>query len=140
MFFREVHLRPDHVIGTLFAWGSLAMAIGLMILSFLVLLLISTASFAAQERGDPAAQVATELAERWGVRVESMRLTAANRMLDFRYTVLDAEKAAPLFVRKTHPKLLHTKSGARLAVHSGAKVGPMRNSNPPVKGKTYFII
>jgi len=31
VYFREVHLRPDHVIGTLFAWGSLAMAIGLMI-------------------------------------------------------------------------------------------------------------
>jgi MFS family permease len=31
VFFRQVHLRPDYVIGTLFAWGSLAMAIGLMI-------------------------------------------------------------------------------------------------------------
>ena len=31
VFFRQVHLRPDHVIGTLFAWGALAMAIGLMI-------------------------------------------------------------------------------------------------------------
>jgi len=31
VYFREVHLRPDHVIGTLFAWGSLAMAVGLMI-------------------------------------------------------------------------------------------------------------
>ena len=31
VYFREAHLRPDHVIGTLFAWGSLAMAVGLMI-------------------------------------------------------------------------------------------------------------
>lgn len=30
VFFRTVHLKPDYVIGTLFAWGSLAMAFGLM--------------------------------------------------------------------------------------------------------------
>jgi MFS family permease len=30
VFFREVHHQPDTVIGTLFAWGSLAMGIGLM--------------------------------------------------------------------------------------------------------------
>jgi MFS family permease len=31
VFFRQVHNQPDPVIGTLFAWGSLAMGIGLMI-------------------------------------------------------------------------------------------------------------
>ncbi|MBX3036161.1 MAG: MFS transporter [Anaerolineales bacterium] len=31
VFFREVHKQPDPVIGTLFAWGSLAMAIGLLV-------------------------------------------------------------------------------------------------------------
>lgn len=31
VFFREVHKQPDPVIGTLFAWGSLAMGIGLLI-------------------------------------------------------------------------------------------------------------
>lgn len=31
MFFRVVHGQSDQVIGTLFAWGSLAMGIGLMI-------------------------------------------------------------------------------------------------------------
>lgn len=31
VFFREVHQQPDPVIGTLFAWGSLAMGIGLLI-------------------------------------------------------------------------------------------------------------
>jgi MFS family permease len=31
VFFREVHHQPDPVIGTLFAWGSLAMGIGLLI-------------------------------------------------------------------------------------------------------------
>ena len=31
VFFRQVHGQPDTVIGTLFAWGSLAMGVGLMI-------------------------------------------------------------------------------------------------------------
>jgi len=31
VFFREVHHQPDPVIGTLFAWGSLAMGIGLLV-------------------------------------------------------------------------------------------------------------
>ena len=31
VFFRTVHNQPDPVIGTLFAWGSLAMGIGLLI-------------------------------------------------------------------------------------------------------------
>jgi MFS family permease len=31
IFFRDVHQQPDHVIGSLFAWGSLAMGIGLLV-------------------------------------------------------------------------------------------------------------
>jgi MFS family permease len=31
VFYREVHGQPDQVIGTLFAWGSLAMGVGLLI-------------------------------------------------------------------------------------------------------------
>lgn len=31
VFFRQVHAQPDPVIGTLFAWGSLAMGLGLLI-------------------------------------------------------------------------------------------------------------
>jgi MFS family permease len=31
VFFRQVHNQPDPVIGSLFAWGSLAMGVGLMI-------------------------------------------------------------------------------------------------------------
>ena len=31
VFFRVVHQQPDPVIGSLFAWGSLAMGLGLMV-------------------------------------------------------------------------------------------------------------
>jgi len=77
--------------------------------------------------------------ERYGVRVESVRISAAGYMVDFRYTVLDKDKAAPVFLRANKPYLYHQKSGKSLQVSSSAKVGPLRNSNTPIEGRTYFI-
>jgi hypothetical protein len=60
-------------------------------------------------------------------------------MLDFRYRVLDTTKAAPLFARRTKPVLLHAASGARLGVPRPPTTGPLRNSNPPIPDRTYFM-
>jgi hypothetical protein len=77
--------------------------------------------------------------ERWGVEVVAIRRTAAGRMLDFRYRVLDAKKAAPLFVRQTKPYLTHEKTGKVLAVPNTAKVGPLRNSDMPKQDQVYWM-
>jgi len=53
--------------------------------------------------------------------------------------VLDAEKAKPLFERRTKPVLTHAESGARLIVPTPAKTGALRNSNPPIAGRTYWM-
>lgn len=79
------------------------------------------------------------IARQWGIEIESLRLTAAGYMLDFRYRVLDAVKAAPLFVRKTKPVLLDEKSGAVMVVPVPPKTGALRNSNVPKEGRTYFM-
>jgi hypothetical protein len=79
------------------------------------------------------------IAEQWGIEIESLRLTAASYMLDFRYTVIDAEKARPLFERSTKPVLIDQASEAQFVVPSPAKVGPLRNSNQPIPGRTYFM-
>jgi hypothetical protein len=60
-------------------------------------------------------------------------------MLDFRYRVVDPVKAAPIFVRKTKPYLIDVASGAKLAVPVPAKTGPLRSSNTPIAGRTYFM-
>jgi hypothetical protein len=60
-------------------------------------------------------------------------------MLDFRYRVLDDEKAAPLFVRQTKPYLQHQASGKVLAVPETAKLGPLRNSDMPQAGRIYWM-
>lgn len=81
----------------------------------------------------------TDLAERWGVEVTSVRLSASDHMIDFRYRVLDADKAAPLFTRQTKPNLIHLASGKVLAVPQPAKVGALRSTRPPQAGKIYWM-
>ena len=82
---------------------------------------------------------APSLEERWGVEVVALRLTGANYMLDFRYKVLDSDKAATLFERANKPVLIHHESGARLEVPRPAKTGPLRPTNPPEAGRIYFM-
>jgi hypothetical protein len=79
------------------------------------------------------------LAEKWGIEITSLRMAARNHMVDFRFRVLDAKKADPLFVRQTKPYLLDQKSGKVLAVPNTAKIGPLRNSNTPQEGRIYWM-
>jgi len=81
----------------------------------------------------------TFLKRKWGVEVMDVRQTAAGYMLEFRYRVLDAEKAKPLFERRTKPVLTHAETGAQLIVPTPAKTGALRNSNPPIAGQIYWM-
>lgn len=76
-----------------------------------------------------------QLAEQWGIEILSMRLTAGSYMLDFRYKVLDTEKARPIFKRQIKAVLVDQDSGARFMVPNTPKVGPLRSSNMPKEGK-----
>jgi len=81
----------------------------------------------------------TYMKRKWGIEVLYVRETSAGYMLEFRYKVLDAEKAKPLFERQTKPNLIHVKTGAKLIVPTPAKTGALRNSNPPKNGKIYWM-
>lgn len=86
-----------------------------------------------------AVELDQKLIDQWGIELTALRMTAANRMIDFRYRVIDAEKATPLFKRQTKPYLVHQKSGKVLAVPNTAKIGSLRNSNTPKQGKIYWM-
>lgn len=111
------------------------------------LLLYSTAIDAyANSPADTKPDIAQEteafkkqLKDKWGIEITALRLTAADRMVDFRYRVLDAKKASPLHQRQTKPYLLHETSGKVLAVPNTAKVGSLRNSNMPQQGRIYWM-
>lgn len=81
----------------------------------------------------------TFLKRTWGVEVIFVRQTAAGNMLEFRYKVLNPEKAKPLFERRTKPVLTHAETGAKLIVPTPAKTGALRNSNPPIAGRIYWM-
>jgi len=81
----------------------------------------------------------TYMKRKWGVEVIFVRETSAGYMLEFRYKVLDPEKAKALFERQTKPLLTHTKTGAKLIVPTPAKTGALRNSNTPKAGTTYWM-
>lgn len=81
-----------------------------------------------------------QIAEEWGIEILGIRRTAANYMLDFRYRVLDAEKAKPIFRRKAIPYLVDQASGNKFAVPNPPKTGPLRTSNTPKVDRNYFTI
>jgi hypothetical protein len=81
----------------------------------------------------------TFMKRQWGVEVLFVRQTAAGYMLEFRYKVLDPQKAAALFERQTKPVLTHAETGAKFIVPTPAKTGALRNSNAPLEGHTYWM-
>ncbi len=75
-----------------------------------------------------------------GIRVLSMRQTAAGYMLDFRYKVINPEKAAIFIDRGNRPSLHVLKNGSILQVPVSSKIGPLRQSAQLAKvGKNYFM-
>jgi hypothetical protein len=63
-------------------------------------------------------------------------------MVDFRYRVVDAQKALSLFDKKLKPYLVEPRTQVTLESPEASKLGPLRSSvrNPPVVGKQYFIL
>jgi len=91
-------------------------------------------------KGESVADERLEIDKKWGVEVLSIRLTANNYMLDFRYRVLDTEKASPLFTWKVKPYLIDQASGAKFLVPSPPKVGSLRSTRKPEANRNYFMM
>ena len=123
--------------------------------SGLALILAGSFTAAAQETEEPGSTAdsppgaATErvrhprmnsfMKRQWGIEILYVRQTAAGYMLEFRYKVVDAEKAKALFNRQTKPVLIHERTGAQLIVPTPAKTGALRNSNTPLDDHIYWM-
>lgn len=78
--------------------------------------------------------------ERWGIKVVGIRLTANQYMLDFRYHVIDSQKAADLIQKQTKPYLIHQKSGTKMPVPR-TRLGPLRQTGvKPIADRNYIIM
>jgi len=82
---------------------------------------------------DPSA-----IARRWGVEIASMRLASRGYMLEFRYKILDATKAQPIFKRGLRPILSDEASGFQSTVPNPPTTGALRSTNDAKVGRTYF--
>ena len=91
---------------------------------------------------DPVPRAArATLAERWGIEVTSLHLSAKGRMVDFRYRVLDPDKAHLLGDRTVKPTLTDLATGAVLRVPSFPKTGSMRQTAANMDaGRIYFML
>lgn len=82
-----------------------------------------------------------KLEDRWGIRIENLMLTSAGHMLDFRYRVMDPEKALPLFDPATKPYLVDQATGNKCVVPKPPKVGSLRQvTRTPEAGRIYYMI
>lgn len=93
----------------------------------------------APGEGTPAA-AHSEIEAAWGIRPLGVRLAAGDHFLDFRYLVVDGEKAAAVTGRKEKASLVHRASGRTLPVPV-TKLGPMRaTSVDPAENRVYAIL
>jgi hypothetical protein len=92
----------------------------------------------------PASEGAADAApavQQPGIRVESLRLTAAGNMLDLRFRVTDVDHAAPFFSRKTDLYLVDAATGVRLAVPNTPKLGKLRQvARKDMTERSYFVL
>jgi hypothetical protein len=109
--------------------------------SCIILLLISACATTKDKEASRKKEINIE--EQWGVRIESIRTSAAGNLIDFRYRILDSDKALPLVERKNKPYLIDQESGKTLGVPNGAKVGPLRQTvryGKPKEDRIYFVL
>jgi hypothetical protein len=134
-------LTMKQATSTAFIYSSLLGAVlVLLILAFWLVLGISGNS--KTETGQAAAVIedGTQGSVDAGIKVLSIRRTASDYMLDFRYRVLDAEKAAALMDRKIMPKLIIEETGRMLQVPVSSKLGPLRQSPKYAKNDTNYFM
>lgn len=88
---------------------------------------------------DPSATIES----RYGIRVDGLHLSAHGYILDLRYRVLDAAKAAPLLDAKSRVYLVDEERRAKLGVPESPIVGGMRQTSRNhvvYTDRDYFIL
>jgi hypothetical protein len=80
------------------------------------------------------------MAARFGIDDIHVRSISSGSSLEFRYRVLDADKAAVLTDRNTTPYMIDQETGIKLQVPVMEKIGALRQTTTPQVGKQYWMI
>ncbi|MEW6758073.1 MAG: hypothetical protein AB1347_07620, partial [Acidobacteriota bacterium] len=106
----------------------------------LLLLLFALATALACGARKPPAE-APDYRGLLGIEVESLRLSAADMVVDMRYRVLDAAKAQAVHKKGLTISLIDETTNSVLKVPSPAYVGPLRQRSERIQaGKVYFML
>ena len=99
----------------------------------------SSESSAGAKEPTPLEDEVVKIEEKWGIKILGIRQTANAFLLDFRFHVIDPEKAKPLIGRHAKPYIIDEASGMKLSVPNMPKVGSLRaKGNQP--DRDYFIL
>jgi len=82
----------------------------------------------------------TYYARRYGVDQMRVRYTASGESLEFRYRVVDPDKAGLLNDKRAEPHLIDEQTGVRLEVPVMEKIGPLRQTASPEAGREYWML
>lgn len=110
---------------------------GLTMTAIAILFLLgSTAAGANPPKGSSVSNSEKD----FGIKVVSLRPTAGGQMLDFRFRVVDPEKAKAVLDKNKKAFLMDSKTGKMLPVPV-SKAGPMRQTTlQPEAGRIYFML
>jgi hypothetical protein len=110
-----------------------------------LLLLVGSAMLAvvgscpAETTSGTPAETGSDYLAQWGVTIRGVRLTGAEHFVDFRFRVIDPEKAVKLMNRKEQAVLIDEVSKKALPVTTG-KLGPLRPSDMAPKANRDYVI
>jgi hypothetical protein len=99
----------------------------------------------AASAGAPGIRTTAPLfrSDTYGVEVTGAHLSASGYVVDVRYRVLNAAKAAPLLDKKVRPVIINETNGERFYVPQPPIIGSLRQTsrnNNVIVGKVYFML
>ena len=79
-------------------------------------------------------------AARYGVDQMRVRYTASGASVEFRYRVVDPDKAAMLTDKHATPYMIDEQTGIKLEVPVMEQIGALRQTAPPEQGREYWML
>ncbi len=77
---------------------------------------------------------------KWGIRILGVRAVSSGWMLQWKYQVLDANRAAPLLEKRSRAYVIDEATDTRLAVPAMENIGELRQTPRPEEGRVYYMI
>ncbi len=101
---------------------------------------VSVSTLLEDEPVGPAKSLEEESDADAALQIVALRRTAADYMLDLRFTLDDSSGSAPILDRKIKPHLIHEKTGIKLNIPVSEKIGPLRQTpRHSRKDRVYFM-